>query len=58
MQTLEGLFPGNSGKLLVARIILRYSMPELARIPRDRALDPELVQRLLRYKRELSGGAS
>ena len=35
MQTLEDLFPGATGKLQVARIILRYGMPELARIRRD-----------------------
>ncbi|MEZ4253608.1 MAG: hypothetical protein R3B99_35825 [Polyangiales bacterium] len=28
MQTLEDLFPGATGKLQVARIILRYGMPE------------------------------
>jgi hypothetical protein len=58
VQTLEDLFPGATGKLQVARIILRYGMPELARIRRDEPLDRALVDRLLACKREMSGGAS
>ena len=58
VQTLEDLFPGATGKLQVARIILRYGMPELARIRRDEPLDRALVDRLLACKREMAGGAS
>ncbi|MCA9612029.1 MAG: hypothetical protein KC586_04620 [Myxococcales bacterium] len=54
MQTLEDLFPGATGKLQVARIILRYGMPQLARLRRDEPLDRELASRLMVCKQEMA----
>ncbi len=51
--TLESLFPGNIGKLRIARLILFLGMPELAGMDRSAPLTPAVAERLKQGALEL-----
>lgn len=44
--TIEEIFPGNVGRLVMARVILRLRMPELARMARNATVSPTLESQL------------
>jgi len=45
-KTMEDLFPGNMGRMLMIRVMLKLRMPDLKDMPRTEPLDPSLVSRL------------
>ena len=47
MATLNDLFPGQSGRLRLIRVMLMLRRPELKRIPRDQPLPQDLERELV-----------
>ena len=45
-KTMDDLFPGNMGRMLMIRVMLKLRMPDLKDMPRTEPLDPSLVSRL------------
>ncbi len=56
MATLNDLFPGQTGRLELIRVMLRLQMPELRQRPRDEELGPDLEQRLRKGLDEVRRG--
>lgn len=54
--TLNDLFPGNSGRMIMVRVILRKQMPELSEMDRDKPLSPDLVATLKQAIEEVQAG--
>lgn len=46
MQTLNQIFPGEVGRLVQVRIMLRLGLPDLRTHPRDEPLDDAIATRL------------
>ena len=56
MATLNDLFPGQTGRLELIRVMLRLQLPELRQQPRDEDLKPELEERLRKGLQEVRRG--
>jgi len=56
MATLRELFPGRSGRIELARVILKLCRPELAKLPEDQELSSELAMEIRGVLQTIRGG--
>ncbi len=56
MTTLNELFPGQTGRLELMRVMLKLRMPELRTMPRDVELPVDLDERLRTARKAIRRG--
>jgi len=56
MATLRELFPGRSGRIELARVILKLCRPELAKLHEDQELPLELTAEIRTALQTIRGG--
>lgn len=55
-KTMEDLFPGNMGRMLMIRVMLKMRRPDLRDMPRTTPLEPSLVAELESTIRQVQQG--
>jgi len=56
MTTLNELFPGQTGRLELMRVMLKLRLPELRTMPRDAELPTDLEARLRKAREAIRRG--